>query len=442
VSYIYNEQVLHSSIAPIYFFILKIYLSERNLNHYLKMRKIFLLISVALVWSCNSTKEQDTEAALRAKADSLAHRYIIVDGHVDLPYMLKEEHVTFSEATKDTLLHTTMGEFDYERAKKGGLDAPFMSIYIPVEDQLPPDYGRSLADSLIATVNDIIRILPDQYAAALTPADVKKNFSEGKISLPMGMENGAPIGKDLSGVKYYYDKGIRYITLTHNKDNQICDASSDNSHTWNGLSPFGKQVVGEMNKLGIMVDISHVDDSTFYQVMAISKAPCIASHSSARSFSPLVKRDMTDDMIRRIKDNGGVIMVNYYPTFLDSTAKSNSVKLSQLLESKGLKESDTAAAAVIRAFNAEHPNPTNAETVANHIDHIVKLAGIDHVGLGSDYDGTGGNLPVGLEDVSTYPSLIYVLLKRGYTESDIEKICSGNLLRVWDAVIATSQKLQ
>lgn len=404
------------------------------------MKYIKLLPLIVLLWQCTPEKksEEATIDPLMAHADSLARTYIIADGHVDLPYMLQEKKVIISEATIDTLIETTMGEFDYNRAKKGGLDAPFMSIYIPVKDQEAPGYGKALADSLINQVESIIRLLPDKFAAAGTPEDIIRNSGEGKISLPMGMENGAPVGKDLANLRYFFDRGIRYITLTHNKDNQICDASGDKTHTWNGLSPFGKKVVAEMNRIGMMVDISHVDDSTFYQVMKISKAPVIASHSSCRHFAPMVKRDMTDDMIVSLKKNGGVIMINYYPSFLDSTARRLSGELSELLKSKGLKEEDPAAEPVIKKFRGEHPNPVNIATVANHIDHVVKIAGIDHVGLGSDYDGVGGNLPAGLEDVSTYPALIHELLKRGYSDSDIEKICSGNLFRVWNKVIEIS----
>lgn len=403
--------------------------------------KILKLLPLVLLWSCAPKSEPSLETVdpLLAKADSLAHQFIIVDGHVDLPYMLKEKNVLINESTIDTLLSTTMGEFDFVRAKKGGLDAPFMSIYIPVKDQEAPTYGKTLADSLIDQVETIIRLLPENYAAARTPDDIIKNFKEGKISLPMGMENGAPIGKDLSNLKYFFDRGIRYITLTHNKDNQICDASNDTAHTWKGLSPFGKKVVAEMNRLGIMVDVSHVDDSTFYQVMRISKAPVIASHSSCRHFAPMVKRDLSDDMIAKMKANGGVIMINYYPNFLDSTARKLSAQLDDLLESRGLDAEDPAAEPIIKKFREENPSPVDIKTVANHIDHVVKIAGIDHVGLGSDYDGVGGNLPRGLEDVSTYPALIHELLKRGYSDSDVEKVCSGNLFRVWNKVIEVSR---
>jgi membrane dipeptidase len=247
------------------------------------------------------------------------------------------------------------------------------------------------------------------------------------------------VGDDLANVKYFYDRGIRYITLTHGKDNQICDSSYDTTRTWNGLSPFGRTVVQEMNKVGIMVDISHVSDSTFYQVMKLSKVPCIASHSSCRAFTPGFIRNMSDDMIKLLGKNNGVIQINFGSTFLDSTVRAaneaNRKKLQVLLDEKKLKFSDSLAKPIIEEYQKLNPSLfADVETVANHIDHVVKLAGINHVGIGSDFDGVGDSLPTGLKDVSQYPNLIYVLLKRGYTEEDIEKICYKNVWRVWSAV--------
>jgi membrane dipeptidase len=304
---------------------------------------------------------------------------------------------------------------------------------------MQPDMGKALADSLINMIRGIAENIPDKFAMAGSAEEVQQNFSKGLISLPLGMENGAPIGNDINNVKYFYDRGIRYITLTHGKDNQICDSSYDTVHTWNGLSPFGREVVAEMNSVGIMVDISHVDDSTFYQVMKLTKAPVIASHSSCRKFTPGFQRNMSDDMIRKLGENGGVIQINFGSSFLDSAVvkqnNANRKKLQEILAEKKLDFRDSLAKPVIDEFRKANPSLyADVETVANHIDHVVKLAGIDHVGLGSDFDGVGDSLPTGLKDVSQYPNLIYVLLKRGYTESDIEKICSGNVIRVWKKV--------
>ncbi len=383
-------------------------------------RFLVLIASAAfIVASCAKEKTDVSDENLRKHAKELADKYIIVDGHIDLPDLLKEKKYKAGIDSPDTIISTGKGEFDFTRAKQGGLDAPFMSIYIPIEYQDKEDSGKELADSLINTVVAITKALPDKFALANTPAEIEANTKAGKISLPMGMENGAPIGNDLANLKYFFDRGIRYITLAHNKDNQICDASQDSTHTHNGLSDYGKKVVAEMNRLGIMVDISHVDDSTFYQVMKISKAPAIASHSSCKAFSPTTKRDMTDDMIKKLGENDGVIMINFYTSFLDSTASKYGGK-----------------------FDSAHPNPTNIETVVNHIDHVVELTGIDHVAFGSDFDGVSGSLPVGLEDVSKYPDLIYTLLKRGYSDEDIEKICYKNSFRVWNKVIDVSKQLQ
>lgn len=407
----------------------------------MKSLRILWVCVAFLAISCAEKKPVDrmSDEELRAYADELAHKYIITDGHVDLPYRLKMNKFMLEREYMGIPIKTDEGDFDYERAKKGGLDAPFMSIYIPSSYQLQPDMGKSLADSLINMIRGIAENIPDKFALAGSVEEVQQNFSKGLISLPFGMENGAPIGNDINNVKYFYDRGIRYITLTHGKDNQICDSSYDTLHTWNGLSPFGREVVAEMNRVGIMVDISHVDDSTFYQVMKLTKAPVIASHSSCRKFTPGFQRNMNDNMIRKLGKNGGVIQINFGSSFLDSAVveqnNANRKKLQEILAEKKLDFRDSLAKPVIDEFRKANPSLyADVETVANHIDHVVKLAGIDHVGLGSDFDGVGDSLPTGLKDVSQYPNLIYVLLKRGYTESDIEKICSGNVFRVWKKV--------
>jgi membrane dipeptidase len=386
------------------------------------------------------------EERLRGKAQELAQRFIIVDGHVDLPYRLKIQNFRFTREYIGIPVSADEGDFDYVRAKKGGLDAPFMSIYIPASYQ--EDGGaKILADSLIDMVKGIAEAHPDKFAAALSPAEVEANFKRGIISLPMGMENGAPIEDDLSNIAYFHERGIRYITLTHSKDNQICDSSYDTTRTWNGLSPFGREVVREMNRVGIMVDISHVSDSAFYQVMEISQAPAIASHSSARKYTPGFERNMDDDMIRRLAQNGGVIMINFGSSFLDGEVQAyqseQRAKLAALLAEKSLRWGDPASRETIEQFRRENPALySDVEMVANHIDHVVRLAGIDYVGLGSDFDGVGDSLPTGLKDVGQYPNLLYELLRRGYSEEDIEKICYKNLFRVWRAVEQVASEMQ
>jgi membrane dipeptidase len=391
----------------------------------------------------NETTTALTEEQLREQADSLAQAFIIADTHVDLPYRLVEQKISPTGENLNVILSTREGDFDYERARQGGLDAPFMSIYIPASYQKRRDFGKALADSLIDMVRQIASGLPDKFALALTPADIEKNTAEGKISLPLGMENGAPIGKSLENIKYFYDRGIRYITLTHSRDNQICDSSYDSTHTWNGLSPFGVEVVKEMNRVGIMVDVSHISDSAFYDVIATTSAPVIASHSSCRHFTPGFERNMSDDMIRALARNGGVIQINFGATFIDSVARENQDILEDLitdLKSKKLTSRDPEAQPIIAATGkSERELYSDVQRVADHIDHVVALVGVDHVGIGSDFDGVDDSLPVGLKDVSQYPNLILELLKRGYSHDDIRKICYGNLARVWNAVIQQSQ---
>ncbi len=407
----------------------------------MKIKVALFIFLAGLILGCSEKKPVDSmnDEQLLVYADELAHKYIITDGHVDLPYRLKVKNFRLDREYMGIPVSTTEGDFDYERAKKGGLDAPFMSIYIPSSYQLQPDKGKALADSLINMISGIATQIPDKFALANSPAEVEANFKAGKISLPMGMENGAPIGDDLANVKYFHERGIRYITLTHGKDNQICDSSYDTTRTWNGLSPFGEEVVKEMNRVGIMVDISHVSDSTFYDVIKLAKIPVIASHSSCRAFTPDFQRNMNDDMIKKLGENGGVIQINFGSAFLDSAVRAgndlNRKKLQAILDEKGLKSSDSLAKPIVEQFRKDNPSLfADVEIVADHIDHVVKLAGIDHVGIGSDYDGVGDSLPTGLKDVSQYPNLIYVLLKRGYTEEDIAKVCYKNVWRVWNQV--------
>jgi len=415
----------------------------------MKINHLLLAGLFCIMWGCGTVEKKINYAELsdddlKHVADSLAQAFIITDGHVDLPYRLRVKNFRLEREYLGIPVRTAEGDFDYERAKTGGLDAPFMSIYIPSSYQTSADYGKSLADSLITMVEGIVLAHPDKFALARTPADIEKNTASGLISLPMGMENGAPVGKTLENVQYFFDRGIRYITLTHGKDNQISDSSYDTLQTWKGLSPFGEQVVKEMNRLGMLVDISHVSDSAFFDVMKITKSPVIASHSSCRYFTPGFQRNMSDDMLKALAKNGGVIQINFGASFLDSVARTNSKlrdSLEGILEAKKLTSAMPEAQPIIEQFGKQHKELfSDVEKVADHIDHVVQVAGIDHVGIGSDFDGVGDSLPLGLKDVSAYPNLIRVLLKRGYSPEDIRKICSGNVFRVWNEVIAAASR--
>jgi membrane dipeptidase len=400
--------------------------------------------SMAQQASIDYRKLSDADRLKAAK--EIAQSTIVVDGHVDLPYRMKVGGFTLKREVLDVSVRTPDGNFDYPRAKEGGLDAPFMSIYIPAANQAIRGASKALADTLIAMTERVAATFPEKFAMAYSPADVRSNFAKGLISLPMGMENGAGIEDDLANVAYFHRRGIRYITLTHGKDNLIGDASYDTTATYGGLSAFGEKVVAEMNRVGIMVDLSHVSDNTFRDALAITKVPVIASHSSVRKFTPGFERNMSDELTQGLAKNGGVMMINFGGAFLDSaytagTAQVREHLVNWLAENK-LSRSDPRAQQYIEEYTAKFtPFPTVAR-VADHFDHVVQLVGIDYVGLGSDYDGVGDSLPTGLKDVSMFPNLFAELLRRGYSKEDLEKICYKNVFRVWQAVedFAAAQK--
>jgi membrane dipeptidase len=313
-----------------------------------------------------------------------------------------------------------------------------MSIYVPAELQAPGS-AKKEAESLVQLVRGIVQAAPDKFAIPSSADQAEDIVAQGKIALPMGMENGAGLEEDLANVVYFYDLGIRYITLTHAKANLICDSSYDPERPWGGLSPYGRRVVEEMNRVGIMVDVSHITDDAFYQVMDISRAPVIASHSSARHFTPGFERNMSDEMIKRLAQAGGVIQINFGSSFLTAQANQWGMEFhaARAAWSAGQESSpdETQKQAFEADYRALHPMPyASLDDVLDHIDRVVMLAGLDHVGIGSDFDGVGDSLPTGLKDVSAYPALITGLRGRGYSEDDIRKIMGGNLMRVWRAV--------
>ena len=402
--------------------------------------RLLLILSILSLMACQP--QSDAEPGLDY-ATYLAQQYIIVDGHVDLPYRMRVHNFRIEREYLDPAGSNPDADFDFPRAQAGGLDAPFMSIYIPSSYQEIAGRSKQVADSLIDMVAGIANQYEEQVTLARTPEDVRAAFIAGKIALPMGMENGSPIEDSLAYVQHFYDRGIRYITLTHAKDNKICDSSYDTTATWGGLSPFGEEVVQEMNRLGIMVDISHVSDSAFWDVMALTQVPMIASHSSCRYFTPGFERNMSDSMIQALAAKDGVMMVNFGSTFIDSTSRATSAGMrdayTDYLESNELADGDSIRDIFFAQYREENPDfYSDVQRVADHIDHVVELVGVEHVGFGSDFDGVGDSLPRDLKDVSQYPNLILELLRRGYTEADIEQICYGNLFRVWNAVIAAA----
>jgi len=367
----------------------------------------------------------------------IAREAIIVDGHVDLPWRLSKSRDKTGSLGEDVLTTTATGDFDVPRAQAGGLDAPFMSIYVPASFE--KNGAKAEAERMIVLIEQLAASAPDRLALARSPAEVRANSAKGLVSLPLGMENGSPLQGELANVGYFHGRGIRYITLTHSKYNHISDSSFDPKRKHKGLSKFGKQVVAEMNRVGIMVDVSHLSDQAFWHVLEVSKAPVIASHSSCRHFTPGWERNIGDDMIEAMAEKGGVVMINFGSDFLAGDIRkardAQEAAIAKLLKAQRLRADSQDGEAAIAAYVADHPPPrATVEQVADHIEHVIALAGVDHVGLGSDFDGVGDSLPEGLRDVSQYPNLVRVLLERGHSRADIEKILGGNSLRVWQAV--------
>ena len=321
------------------------------------------------------------------------------------------------------------GDFDLVRANKGGLNAALSVVYI--NSHFETDSARFVFDYLLNKVRYYAKTYPDKFALAAIPGDVEKNFDNRLFSLIPCLENGSPIGDDIGYLKYLKDQGIVYITLCHDKANQISDSNYDPERKWNGLSPGGKEIVKEMNRLGLMIDISHSTDSAAFQAIKYSKAPIIASHSSCRYFTPGLERNLSDTLINAIAKKKGIIMINFGSLFLDSVCMENTDSVVYLLNIKGLSYDSKEGMDLIIEYGKTHRLFSDSKRLVDHIEHVIKLAGIDYVGLGSDFDGIGPSKPIDIPDVSGYPVIVYELLKRGYSEKDITKILSGNFLRVW-----------
>lgn len=415
------------------------------------MKKNMILALAALcMWACGQSTEQNetdyTQLSDEERleiAHEIANSTIIVDGHMDLPLRIYSQTNGNPELTYNFINRQAEGNIDYVRAREGGVDAPFMAIYIPASYQ-ETGGAKGLADTLIMMVEKLASSWPDKIAMAYSPQDIKDNFEKGLLSLPMGIENAAAIEDDLSNLEYFFEKGIRYMTLTHGKDNLVGDSSYDDSETHGGLSDFGKEVVKEMNRLGMIIDVSHITDKTFFDVAEVSKAPIVATHSSVRNFTPGFERNVSDEIIKKIAEKDGLVMITFGGSFLDQAyADANAEIRAHIvgwLEENNLTYRDAEAQEYIRQYSADKKPSVHVSKVAEHIDHVIKLVGIDHVGLGSDFDGVGDTLPEGLKDASMYPNLIAELLKLGYSKEEIEKICSDNFFRVWEKILSVAEE--
>jgi len=360
-------------------------------------------------------------------------RAIVVDTHADTT-----QRLIFDPKFDITTRHID-GNIDVPRMKEGGLDALFFSIWVPSDVTGPPALERAYAQ--IDAVREMVRLHPNDFVLATTAADVRRAAGERKIAALMGVEGGHMIDDDMRQLRNFAALGVRYMTLTHFKNNNWADSSTDKP-AHNGLTAFGKDVVREMNRLGMMVDISHVADKTFYDVLGLTTAPVIASHSSCRAIANH-PRNMTDDMLRALAKNGGVVMINYHAGFLSEEFRVASEKTKgdvvSAMAAMSKKCGGNEACTTMESERIDHEAMAKGllpkvswEKIVEHIDHAVKVAGADHVGLGSDFDGA--TMPLGMDDASKLPKLTEALLKKGYTEKDVANILGGNILRVMAAV--------
>tara|TARA_Y100000996_G_scaffold288594_1_gene227997 strand:+ start:2015 stop:3295 length:1281 start_codon:yes stop_codon:yes gene_type:complete len=409
----------------------------------------FLLILISV--SCNNQSTSvdskiETEEELIKRALEIHKRVLTLDTHADTPLRMIEPGFDMAERHDP---NETGSKVDYPRMKEGDLDAIFFAAF--VAQDIRDDNGNSRAKALCVQMIDSIvnstKKNSDIVGLALNPEDAYDLEKEGKRAIYIGIENGYPIGKDLSNVELYYNKGVRYITLVHSSNNDLADSATDSKGPEHGgISYFGSKVVNEMNRLGIMVDVSHGNDSVFYDAIEMSKAPIIATHSNARAVTNH-KRNMTDEMLKLMAKNGGVVQLTMLASYLREAPpniKLDSAMAQLRASMKPIEEMTMEDRKAMRQsfqeLNQKYPNPpATVEHVVDHIDHIVNVAGIDHVGIGCDFDGGGGIQ--GVFDASEVMNITIELVKRGYNEKQIEKIWGGNLIRVFKEVQAVAKEI-
>jgi membrane dipeptidase len=389
-----------------------------------------------------------SEVAISAKARAIQASAIVIDTHADTPQRFLDEDFDIGSTDPNDVGHISL-----EKARRGNLGAEFFSIWVDPETN-EGHFAQHTFD-LIDSVYEQAARHPDRMMMAFSAADIERAHKEHKLAALMGIEGGHSIENDMHLLRDYYRLGVRYMTLSWSNTNEWADSSGDiddpKIQHHNGLTDFGKQVVLQMNRLGMMVDISHVADKTFWDAIATTKAPVIASHSSARALVD-APRNMTDDMLRAVAKNGGVVDVNFYSGFVDqefrramqAQAKDQAAAIKQYVDSlkaQGKPVNYIEVNRIERQWMAKIPRPAFTSLI-DHIDHIVKVAGIDHVGLGSDFDGVSGATPQGMDSAADLPRITQALLDRGYSANDIKKILGGNVLRVFRQVEEVSREMQ
>ena len=402
-----------------------------------------LLIFGFLIISCSS---QQKETDLATQVSTLHDKVLTVDTHADTPSRLLREDWDIGERHESTGRRAS--KIDLPRMAEGGLDAEFFAVFVGQGARTPEGYAaaKDRAYRMLDAIHKMCEDYPELVALATTPEDAYRIENEGKRAAFIGMENGYPIGRDLSMIEKYYDRGVRYITLCHSADNDICDSSTDRGGPEdNGLSEFGKEVVAECNRLGIMVDVSHASEKSFFDIIETTKAPIIASHSSVRALCDH-PRNLTDEQLKALAKNGGVTQICFVSSFVKEQPPNpeRDAALEALREKYGSRrniQDEAARAKVMEEYQEiyeKYPDErTTLQELVDHIDHVVELIGVDHVGIGTDFDGGGG--VEGCNDVSEMPNITEELLKRGYSEEDIRKIWGGNIMRVFSRVIEVSE---
>ena len=398
-----------------------------------------LFLSVLILLMPTLALAQDTHME---KARRVLQAVPLVDGHNDLPWYIRSD---FKQAPLDVeaydLRRPTSGNTDLARLQRGMVGGQFWSVYVP-GDYKDSGFARVQLEQ-IDIARRVIAKYPDVLQPAFTAQDIWTAHAAGRIGSLLGAEGGHVIENSLGTLRAYYDLGVRYLTLTHNVTLDWADAAADTARH-GGLTRFGEEVVREMNRLGMLVDLSHVSPGTMSDALNVTEAPVIFSHSSARALTD-VPRNVPDSILTRLKANGGVVMVTFVPGFVSQKiADRNRLRNAHLAEMQRRSPRDTAA--VTRAMTQwDEANPAPKATlsdVADHIEHVRRVAGIDHVGIGSDFDGTDNQLPVGLEDVSTFPVLLAELSRRGWSEEDLRKLAGENVLRVMTTAERVAARLR
>lgn len=364
---------------------------------------------------------------------------ILIDGHNDLPYAIREWRDAPRDVEAYDLRKPTQGDTDIARLRAGGLSAQFWSVYIPGEGSGP--YARQQLEQ-IDIARRIIALYPDTFTLALSVADVRKAKRNGKIASMLGMEGGYGLENSIGALRAYHDLGVRYMALTHNTHTDWADAAAPLQPRNNGLTPFGEEVVREMNRLGMLIDLSHAAPSTMARTLRISEAPVIFSHSSAKGLCN-VPRNVPDDILRELPRNGGVVMVTFVSSFINcEVGKVLQPAMAEIgLRARAAATPEDAAKIRAEGYAAIKLPTTTIAMVADHIEYIRNVAGVDHVGIGGDFDGNDW-WPEGLDDVSTYPQLFAELIRRGWSDQDLKKLAGENVLRAWAKTEAVAAKLQ